>query len=106
MSNNVNVLDSKSFDSAISSGVTLVDFYADWCTPCKMQAPIIDKVADKMTGKAKFCKINIDSAPDIASRYGIMSIPTVIVFKDGNAVEKTVGLTNQPEIESLVNNAI
>lgn len=106
MSNNVNVLDSNSFDNAISSGVTLVDFYADWCTPCKMQAPIIDKVAEKLSGKASFCKINIDNAPDIASRYGIMSIPTVIVFKDGSAVEKTVGLTNQSDIENLVNNAI
>ena len=83
------------FDSTIAQGVSLVDFWAGWCGPCKMLAPVIEGLADKYAGKAKVCKVDIDAEMGLASRFGIMSIPTVLVFKDGKLVNQTVGV--QPE---------
>ena len=80
------------FDSTIAEGVTLVDFWAGWCGPCKMLAPVIEDLAGKYAGKAKVCKVDIDAEMGLASRFGIMSIPTILVFKDGKLVNQTVGV--------------
>ena len=80
------ILESNEFDNAIASGVVLVDFYADWCGPCKMLAPVIEGLADKMTN-VSFYKLNVDNSSDIARRYGVQAIPNLIIFKDGKAVE-------------------
>ncbi len=69
----------------------VVDFYADWCGPCKIVAPIMEKLADEYNGKAKFTKLDVDDNPTIANQYGIMSIPTLIVFKNGKPSERFVG---------------
>ena len=69
----------------------LVDFFATWCGPCKMMAPIVDTIADEMADKAVVCKIDVDEAQDIAMQYRVASIPTFILFKNGNAVETIVG---------------
>ena len=69
----------------------LVDFFATWCGPCKMMAPVIDEVASEMEGKAKVYKLDIDESPEIAQRYGIMSVPTFIVFKNGHPAKQTLG---------------
>ena len=69
----------------------LVDFFATWCGPCKMMSPIVDAIADEMEGKAVVCKIDVDEAQDIAMQYKVASIPTFILFKNGNAVETIVG---------------
>lgn len=87
------VIGSQDFNKEVVSykGVSLVDFYADWCGPCKMIAPYIDELAQEMSSKAQVFKLNIDLSPDIANAFGVMSIPTLIIFKDGRVAEKIVG---------------
>ncbi len=103
---NVKKVSSDEFNNAISNGVVLVDFYADWCMPCKMLAPIVDNVAEEFNGKVSVCKINIDEAPEVASKYGIMSIPTVIAFKNGEVSEKSVGLVDKDTLSNLLNKVL
>ena len=80
------------FDNAVSQGVTLVDFWASWCGPCKMLSPTIDQLAETYDGKARIAKIDVDAEPNLARRFGVMSIPTVIILKDGVEVDRKVGL--------------
>lgn len=80
----------------------LVDFWADWCGPCRMLAPTIDAVADEMVGKLKVCKVNVDNAPDLSRKYGVMTIPTVILFKNGEEVERSIGLVTKAAIITLI----
>ncbi len=79
------------FNETISQGVTLVDFWAPWCGPCRMVAPVIEGLADEYVGKAKIAKINVDDNQQTAMKFRVMSIPTVIVFKDGEVSEVMVG---------------
>ena len=88
------------FDETISQGTTLVDFWAVWCGPCKMQSPIVDALADSRED-IKVGKVNVDEEMELAARFGIMSIPTLVVFKDGQIAKKTVGLSTMEEIEEL-----
>ena len=74
------------------TGTVLVDFWASWCGPCKMVAPIIDQLSDEYTGKATIGKVNVDEESALASEYAVVSIPTIIIFKDGKQVEKLVGV--------------
>lgn len=78
----------------------LVDFYADWCGPCKMLTPVIDKIAAEHP-EVKVVKLNVDNAPEIASRYGVMSIPTLIVFKNGQVANQSVGYTGKQGIVDM-----
>ncbi len=99
-SEKVKMLNSSNFDTEIASGVVLVDFWAPWCGPCRMQGPILDKVAEKVS--AKVAKLNVDEAPDVAGRFGVQGIPTLIVFKDGKEVERFVGVqTEQTLVDTL-----
>lgn len=84
----------------------LVDFYADWCGPCKMMAPVVEELAKAYEGKVKIGKCNIDEEMDIAQKYNVMSIPTFIVFKGGAAVETNVGAMSKADLESKVNNVL
>ena len=88
----IEVTSQKAFKGLIQKGVTLVDFHADWCGPCKAQAPIIDELDQNFKGRANVAKLDIDSHKNIAVSYGIQSIPTVIIFKDGREVRRFVGL--------------
>ena len=78
----------------------LVDMYATWCGPCKIQSPIIDKIADEQGDKIKVAKIDIDEAPEIAEKYGVMSIPTLLIIKNGKVSKQFVGLTKKEDIEA------
>ena len=81
----------------------LVDFWAEWCGPCKMLGPIIESVASEHTDKVTVCKLNIDQARAIANKYGVMSIPTVILFKNGEEIERAVGFRPKHEIVRIIN---
>jgi thioredoxin 1 len=87
------VINSNEFNSEVlnSNEVVLVDFSAEWCGPCKMLAPIIDELSNEMEGKSKVFKIDVDQSGDIAQKYNIMNVPTVMIFKNGEVVEKVVG---------------
>lgn len=76
----------------------LVDFYADWCGPCQMMGPVIEEIAEELKEKAKVGKINVDENPDIALEYNVMSIPTLIIFKDGKEIKRFVGVTDKDEL--------
>jgi thioredoxin 1 len=105
MNKNTLVLTEETFKGTIDSGVTLVDFYADWCMPCRMLAPTIYAIADEYEGKVKVAKLNIDEAQGIAAEYGVMSIPTVIVFKDGKKVSQQVGMANKSAYQKMIEDA-
>lgn len=77
----------------------LVDFWAAWCMPCRMIAPVVEKIAQEYSGKAKVCKVNIDQAQKAASQYGVMSIPTLGIFKNGELVDKIVGVVPEEGIK-------
>lgn len=81
-----------------SEGVVLIDFYADWCGPCKMMSPVIDEIAKELEGNVKVGKINVDNNQELAIKYDVMSIPTIIIFKNGMPVKSFIGVTNKQEI--------
>jgi len=88
-------LTNETFRSQVEHGVTLVDFYATWCGPCQSQLPIVEELAGEMKHSASVAKINIDEESEIASTYGVKSIPTLMIFKDGYVVETMVGLQSK-----------
>jgi len=93
------------FDKALESGqLLMVDFWADWCGPCKMLAPVIEGLGDEYEGKAIVGKINVDEEQELAIRYGVMSIPTVIFFKDGKEVARKVGMLPAAQFTEVLDN--
>jgi thioredoxin len=91
-----------SFEETTKSGVTLVDFWAPWCGPCQMQGPIVDKIAEEYDGKATVGKLNVDDNSDTAAKFGVMSIPTIILFKDGEKVKQFVGVQNEEALKAAI----
>lgn len=98
----VNVSD-QSFNTEIGQGTVVVDFWAPWCGPCKMLAPILDELSAELGDDVKIAKLNVDENPETASRFGVMSIPTLIFFKDGQPVDKVVGLNSKESLKNIVN---
>ena len=80
----------------------MIDFWATWCMPCKMLAPTIEELAEEANGAYKVGKIDVDKSPSLAAQFGVMSIPTVIVFKNGKAVDKTVGVVPKSQLEAML----
>lgn len=103
---NVLEIGDSNFTETVKTGVTLVDFWAPWCGPCMMQGPIVDKVAGKVAGKAKVAKVNVDDGTRTAGQYGIRSIPTLIVFKDGKPVQQFVGVQSEAQLVAAIEKAV
>lgn len=80
----------------------LIDFWATWCGPCKMLAPVIEELANEYEGKVKVCKVNVDDEPELASEYKIMSIPTVVLVKDGKVAETSIGFVPKTQLEKMI----
>lgn len=102
MSGSLKDISENEFNDAIQNGLTLVDFWAPWCGPCKMQTPILEKVAEKVGNKVQILKVNVDNEQNIAAEYGIQSIPTLILFKNGAEIRKMIGLQNETSLVSLI----
>ncbi|EKD28458.1 MAG: hypothetical protein ACD_79C00293G0002 [uncultured bacterium] len=103
MSGNLIDVNESNFQETVKTGLTLVDFWAPWCGPCQMQTPILEKLAVKLGGKVKIAKVNVDNAQNLAANFGVQSIPTIILFKDGEQVQKMIGLQNENALASLIN---
>ena len=99
---NVINLDDTNFNQTIESGVVLLDFWAQWCGPCRMIAPVIEELAIDFKGLVNVCKVNTDEEQDIAQRYDIRSIPTIIILKDGEVVETMIGAKSKEEMSTKI----
>ena len=101
---NITELTSESFDVLLRETAipVLIDFHAEWCGPCRMLGPIVEEVAASRAGSAVVAKLNIDQAPEIAQRFGVTTIPTLIVFKDGQPVARNRGVQSKAAIEALL----
>ncbi len=98
-------LNDSNFDETVANGVTLVDFWAPWCGPCKMQTPILEQMVSKVADKAVIAKVNVDEAPQSAGKYGIRAIPTILIFKDGTPVQQMVGLQQESALIAAIEDA-
>jgi len=88
-------LTSADFDEKIKSGVVMVDFWAEWCGPCKMAAPVVEELSEEYKDRAVIAKVDVDAEAELSGKYGVMSIPTVILFKDGNEIGRQVGFAGK-----------
>ena len=95
-------LTSQTFDEAVAQGITLIDFWAEWCGPCKMIAPMIDELSAEYDGKAKVVKINIDNEQDLAVRFNVNSIPTLLIIKDGEEAKRFIGVTSKSDVAAAL----
>ena len=104
MSEHITELTSANFDSTIAVGgvPVVVDFWAPWCGPCKAIAPILEELAKEEAGKVKVCKVNVDNNSDLANKYGIRAIPTILVFKNGGIANQLVGMTSKQDLKAKI----
>lgn len=98
----VQTVDDRRFNDVISQGVVLVDFSADWCGPCRMLAPILDMLAKELEGRVTVVKVDVDESQSIASQYDISSVPTLLLFKDGELKQRMVGLKDFASLKNLI----
>jgi len=108
VSQNITNVDHDSFQKAVldSPKPVLVDFWAPWCGPCRAVAPIVEELANEYKGKIEFAKVNVDEAPFVASKYGVMSIPTIMVFQGGKPVKHAIGYQPKEQLKKLLDGTL
>lgn len=101
---NTNPITKATFEKEVTSShiPVLVDFWAPWCGPCRMLSPVLDELAGELKDQVKIVKVNVDEEPELASKFGVMSIPTVIAFKQGKAVNKVVGFRSKDDFKNMI----
>lgn len=102
----IKYLNDDNFETEIAQGVTLVDFHADWCGPCRMIAPIVEELANEMQGVATIAKIDVDESQVVTSSLQVMSIPTLILFNKGKEVKRVIGVKSKDELRNLIKSAL
>lgn len=106
MSENLTELTEANFEETIKTGTVLVDFWAPWCGPCRMQTPILEELSGELGDNASIGKVNVDDAPSLAAKYGVRSIPTLILFKNGEKMEQIVGMVQKAKLEDAINKSL
>jgi len=106
MSGNIKELTNDDFEELTAKGNWAIDFWAEWCGPCKMMAPEFDKAAIELKGKVNFAKVNIDEQPDLAQMFDVMSIPTILILKSGKEVDRVMGAMPKAQIVAAVSGAL
>ncbi len=106
MSDKIKHLDDENFSEVTSNGVTLVDFYADWCGPCRMMTPVIEEFAEKKSGEITVGKLDIDASPSVTQQFQVTSVPTLVLIKDGKPIGTYVGLKDLSQLEELVKSSL
>jgi thioredoxin 1 len=108
MSKNITAIDEKNFDAEVLQAdvPVVVDFWAEWCAPCRMLAPIIDEVAGEYSGKVKFVKVNVDENPNLSQKYSVRGIPTLILFKHGEVESSKVGMLTKSQLNAFIDSNI
>jgi len=100
------IVNEKEFDEMTKKGAVLVDFYADWCGPCKMIHPVLEQIEKELDGKLNIISVNVDEQENLAMRYKVMSIPTLLLFKDGEVIGQTMGYQAKPMLDKFVSKAL
>lgn len=95
-------INDQNFDDSVATGVVLVDFFAEWCGPCRMLGPILADLSEKLEGQVRIAKLDIDTAQEVTTRFQVTSVPTLILFKDGKEMERVVGLRDSESLEKLI----
>ena len=103
---NLTALNEDNFQEKVANGVTLVDFWAEWCGPCRMITPVLEELSGDYEGKASIAKVNVDEAAGLAQQFGVSSIPTLLVIKDGTEVQRFVGVTGKSTLASAIDTAL
>lgn len=96
------IINETNFNETISKGVVLVDFFATWCGPCRMVAPVLEGLAEKYAGRMEIVKVDVDQSQSLAMQFGVQSIPTLLLFKDGALKETQIGFAGEPQIEAMI----
>lgn len=96
------IITEKNFEEKTKSGLVLIDFFATWCGPCRMMSPILEEVGENLDGKVSIFKVDVDDDEKLARKFGILSIPTLIIFKDGKQVDKKVGYIQADDLQAMI----
>ncbi|MCR5067193.1 MAG: thioredoxin [Erysipelotrichaceae bacterium] len=100
------ILNTETFDEKVREGIALVDFFATWCGPCKMLAPVLEQLAGEYAGKVRFYKVDCDNDPELAQRFGVASIPNVVILKDGQLFNRSIGFASKDQLKAFLDSAL